>query len=42
VVDPPAGRLAGIEGLYFSYLHTVDVVRNPLVKKIIQAYEEQT
>ena len=37
-----ARRLAGIEGLYFSYLHTVDVVRNPLVKKIIQAYEEQT
>jgi len=31
--------LSGIEGLCFSYLHTVDVVRNPLVKKIIQAYE---
>jgi len=31
--------LSGVEGLYFSYLHTTDVVRNPLVKKIIQAYE---
>jgi len=34
--------LSGIDGLCFSYLHTVDVVRNPLVKKIIQAYEEQS
>ncbi|MCL2233882.1 MAG: PhoH family protein [Treponema sp.] len=33
--------LSGIEGLCFSYLHTVDVVRNPLVKKIIQAYESK-
>jgi phosphate starvation-inducible PhoH-like protein len=32
--------LSGVEGLYFSYLHTMDVVRNPLVKKIIQAYEK--
>jgi len=31
--------LSGIEGLHFTYLHTVDGVRNPLVKKIIQAYE---
>ena len=31
--------LSKIEGLHFAYLHTVDVVRNPLVKKIIQAYE---
>ena len=31
--------LSGIEGLCFAYLHTADVVRNPLVKKIIQAYE---
>ena len=31
--------LSGVEGLHFSYLHTADVVRNPLVKKIIQAYE---
>jgi phosphate starvation-inducible PhoH-like protein len=33
--------LSGIEGLFFSYLHTADVVRNPLVKKIIQAYESR-
>jgi len=32
--------LSNVEGLCFSYLHTIDVVRNPLVKKIIQAYEE--
>jgi len=32
--------LSGVEGLHFSYLHTTDVVRNPLVKKIIQAYEK--
>ena len=25
----------------FAFLHTADVVRNPLVKKIIQAYEEK-
>jgi phosphate starvation-inducible protein PhoH and related proteins len=31
--------LSDIEGLHFSYLHTTDVVRNPLVRKIIQAYE---
>jgi phosphate starvation-inducible PhoH-like protein len=33
--------LSEVEGLSFSYLHTADVVRNPLVKKIIQAYEGQ-
>ena len=33
--------LSGVEDLHFAYLHTVDVVRNPLVKKIIQAYEGQ-
>jgi len=32
--------LSGVEGLHFAYLHTADVVRNPLVKKIIQAYED--
>ncbi len=32
--------LKDIEGIHFSYLHTSDVVRNPLVKKIIQAYNE--
>jgi len=33
--------LGDVEGLHFAYLHTADVVRNPLVKKIIQAYEKQ-
>ncbi|MDR0503207.1 MAG: PhoH family protein [Treponema sp.] len=32
--------LRGIEDLSFSFLHTGDVARNPLVKKIIQAYNE--
>jgi phosphate starvation-inducible PhoH-like protein len=31
--------LSGVEGLYFAWLHTSDVVRNPLIKKIIQAYD---
>jgi len=31
--------LSDVEGLHFAYLHTADVVRNPLVKKIIEAYE---
>ena len=34
--------LSSVEGLFFSYLHTTDVVRNPLVKKIIQAYESES
>jgi len=34
--------LSGVEGLHFAYLHTADVVRNPLVKKIIQAYEDES
>jgi phosphate starvation-inducible PhoH-like protein len=34
--------LSGVEGLHFSFLHTADVVRNPLVKKIIEAYERET
>jgi phosphate starvation-inducible PhoH-like protein len=33
--------LSGVEGLHFAYLHTADVVRNPLIKKIIEAYESQ-
>jgi phosphate starvation-inducible protein PhoH and related proteins len=33
--------LKGIDGLHFSFLHTSDVARNPLVKKIIQAYDEK-
>jgi len=32
--------LRNIEGLNFTFLHTSDVARNPLVKKIIQAYNE--
>jgi len=33
--------LKKVDGIYFSFLHTVDVVRNPLIKKIIQAYDEK-
>ena len=33
--------LREIEGLNFSFLHTTDVARNPLIKKIIQAYNER-
>ncbi|GHV81798.1 phosphate starvation protein PhoH [Spirochaetia bacterium] len=32
--------LSGVEGLYFAYLNTADVVRHPLIKKIIQAYDD--
>jgi phosphate starvation-inducible PhoH-like protein len=32
--------LKGVEGIHFSFLHTADVVRNPLIKKIIEAYNE--
>ena len=32
--------LKNIDGIHFTYLHTVDVVRNPIIKKIIQAYDE--
>ena len=32
--------LRNVGGLHFSFLHTADVVRNPLIKKIIQAYDE--
>jgi phosphate starvation-inducible PhoH-like protein len=31
--------LSKVEGIYFSYLNTADVVRNPLIKKIIEAYD---
>ena len=33
--------LRGIEDLNFTFLHTADVARNPLIKKIIQAYNER-
>ncbi|GHT91297.1 phosphate starvation protein PhoH [Spirochaetia bacterium] len=35
-----ASVLSGVEGIHFAFLHTADVVRNPLIKKIIQAYNE--
>ncbi|MDR1419863.1 MAG: PhoH family protein [Treponema sp.] len=31
--------LEGVDGIHFSWLHTSDVVRNPLVRKIIEAYD---
>ena len=33
--------LRDIEDLNFTFLHTCDVARNPLIKKIIQAYHER-
>jgi phosphate starvation-inducible PhoH-like protein len=33
--------LTGVEGIYFGYLNTGDVVRNPLIKKIIEAYDNE-
>jgi len=33
--------LRDIDDLNFSFLHTADVARNPLIKKIIQAYNEK-
>jgi phosphate starvation-inducible protein PhoH and related proteins len=33
--------LGSIEDIQFSYLNAHDVVRNRLVKRIIQAYEEE-
>jgi phosphate starvation-inducible PhoH-like protein len=33
--------LKEVEGIHFTFLHTADVVRNPLIKKIIQAYDEK-
>jgi phosphate starvation-inducible PhoH-like protein len=34
--------LTDVEGIHFAYLNTGDVVRHPLIKKIIQAYENET
>jgi phosphate starvation-inducible PhoH-like protein len=31
--------LKGVEGIHFAWLHTADVVRHPLIKRIIQAYD---
>ncbi|MDR0494922.1 MAG: PhoH family protein [Treponema sp.] len=36
-----ADILRGVDGLHFAFLHTADVARNPLIKKIIQAYDEK-
>ena len=36
------GLLREVEGIHFAYLNTGDVVRHPLIKKIIQAYENET
>jgi phosphate starvation-inducible PhoH-like protein len=33
--------LKDVSGIHFSYLNTADVVRNPLIKKIIQAYNHE-
>jgi phosphate starvation-inducible PhoH-like protein len=33
--------LSGVEGIHFTFLHTADVVRNPLIRKIIQAYDNE-
>jgi phosphate starvation-inducible PhoH-like protein len=33
--------LSQVEGIHIAYLHTADVVRNPLIKKIIQAYDNE-
>jgi phosphate starvation-inducible PhoH-like protein len=32
--------LSGVEGIHFAYLNTADVIRNPLIKKIIRAYDD--
>jgi phosphate starvation-inducible PhoH-like protein len=34
--------LAQVDGIHFAYLNTGDVVRNPLIKKIIEAYDNET
>jgi phosphate starvation-inducible PhoH-like protein len=33
--------LSAVEGIHVAYLNTTDVVRNPLIKKIIQAYDNE-
>jgi phosphate starvation-inducible PhoH-like protein len=33
--------LSGVEGIFTAYLNTADVVRNPLIKKIIEAYDAE-
>jgi phosphate starvation-inducible PhoH-like protein len=33
--------LSEVEGIHIAFLHTADVVRNPLIRKIIQAYDNE-
>jgi phosphate starvation-inducible PhoH-like protein len=33
--------LSNVDGIHFAFLNTQDVVRHPLIKKIIQAYENE-
>jgi phosphate starvation-inducible PhoH-like protein len=33
--------LSNVEEIHFAYLNSADVVRNPLIKKIIKAYQEE-
>ncbi|MDR0637801.1 MAG: PhoH family protein [Spirochaetaceae bacterium] len=33
--------LKPVDGIHFAYLNTQDVVRNPLIKRIIQAYDSE-
>lgn len=50
-IDLPKGALSGlrsietklsnVKGIYFSYLKQTDVVRHPLVQRIIEAYESE-
>ena len=50
-IDLPRGKisglieardlLSGIEGIHFSYITEIDVVRHPLVQEIIRAYDGQ-
>jgi phosphate starvation-inducible PhoH-like protein len=33
--------LPGVDGVAFSYFQTKDVVRHPLVQRIVRAYEQR-
>ena len=41
-LEDAIGRLTGIDGIAIQHLDSEDVVRNPLVKQIIKAYERET
>ena len=36
------GVLRGVEGVAFTFFDAQDVVRHPLVQRIVQAYESRT